>query len=169
MELAVGILGAVPFGASAASTISGDWEYMVSFDNALIRKHLGSASSLAIPDAIDGYSVVSFGNCFTGSTSLISITIPNSVTRIDSWAFHNCTSLTSIIIPDSVTTIGDLTFYNCTSLESITIPDSVTSIGRFTLCQCTSLTRADLGNSITDISQDMFSDLLITYKCKYSR
>ena len=59
------------------------------------------------------------------------ITVPNSVTSIGSYAFYNCESLTSITIPNSVTSIGSNVFYNCTSLSSITIPDSVTSIGSY--------------------------------------
>ncbi|MCM1506177.1 MAG: leucine-rich repeat domain-containing protein [Ruminococcus flavefaciens] len=35
------------------------------------------------------------------------------------WAFYNCTSLTSINIPDSVTKIGNEAFKNCTSLKEI--------------------------------------------------
>ena len=57
-----------------------------------------------------------------------SITIPSSVTSIDSCAFFNCTNLTSVKIPDSVISIGSCAFYNCTSLTKLEIPDSVTSI-----------------------------------------
>ena len=35
-----------------------------------------------------------------------SVTIPNSVTSIDEYAFGDCSSLTSITIPNSVTSIG---------------------------------------------------------------
>ena len=37
--------------------------------------------------------------------------IPNSVTRIDDYAFRGCTGLTSITIPNSVTSIGTYAFY----------------------------------------------------------
>ena len=60
-----------------------------------------------------------------------SITIPNGVTAIPSYAFHFCTGLTSVTIPDSVTSIGWGAFSGCTGLTSITIPDSVTSIGSY--------------------------------------
>ncbi len=60
-----------------------------------------------------------------------SITIPDSVTSIDSDAFYNCIGLTSVTISDSVTSIGSQAFRNCTGLTSVTIPDSVTSIGDY--------------------------------------
>ena len=71
---------------------------------------------------------------------MASITIPDSVTSIGAWGFHNCTSLTNITIPDSVTSIGDRAFYGCSSLASITIPDSVTSIGYWAFYGCNGLT-----------------------------
>ncbi len=46
--------------------------------------------------------------------------IPNSVTRIEGFAFHGCTGLTSITIPNSVTSIGWTAFYGCSGLTSIT-------------------------------------------------
>jgi len=71
----------------------------------------------------------------TGST----FTIPNTVTGIGDYAFHNCTKLTSVTIPNSVTSIGDGAFMGCTSLTSIIIPDSVTSIGEGAFRGCTKL------------------------------
>ena len=65
------------------------------------------------------------------------ITIPDSVTKIDSSAFYGCTGLTGITIPDSVTRINSEAFYGCTGLMSITIPDSVTCIGGSAFYGCT--------------------------------
>ncbi len=45
------------------------------------------------------------------------ITIPDSLTSINSFAFYGCRSLTSVTIPDSVSSIGAYVFYGCTKLE----------------------------------------------------
>ena len=45
--------------------------------------------------------------------------------------FIGCSSLTSITIPDSVTKIEDAAFRNCTSLENVTIGKNVTFIGGY--------------------------------------
>lgn len=66
---------------------------------------------------------------FSGCTNLTSITIPESVTSIGSYAFSECSSLKSIIIPKGVKKIEDGTFLGCTGLTSIIIPDGVTTIG----------------------------------------
>jgi hypothetical protein len=52
-----------------------------------------------------------FKNC-TGLT----ITIPNSVTKINEWAFKGCENPTIINIPDSVTSIGKFAFLDCRKL-----------------------------------------------------
>ena len=65
---------------------------------------------------------------FQGCKSLTSVTIPNSVTRIENGAFADCSSLTSVTIPNSVTEIGHWAFEVCTGLTSITIPNRVRSI-----------------------------------------
>ena len=48
-----------------------------------------------------------------------SITIPNSVTSIGSYAFYKCSSLTSLTIPDSVTSIGYGAFAGCYRLVEV--------------------------------------------------
>ena len=68
------------------------------------------------------------------------MTIPNSATRINSYAFYDCTRLKSITIPNSVTSIGERAFEGCTSLKSIIIPNSVKEIGDFAFGNCLSLT-----------------------------
>ena len=54
--------------------------------------------------------------------------IPNTVTAIGDYAFHNCYNLASITIPNSVAVIGYYAFYNCNRLTSVTIGNSVDTI-----------------------------------------
>jgi hypothetical protein len=60
---------------------------------------------------------------------LKSVTIPNTVTRIENDAFEYCTNLTSVIIPDSVNYIGSGAFYCCSKLSSISFPKLLKSVG----------------------------------------
>ena len=66
------------------------------------------------------------GNCIIekSSNSLLlgcnNSVIPEGVTSIGSYAFHECRKLTSITIPDSVTSIVAAAFYNCSKLTRVT-------------------------------------------------
>lgn len=53
------------------------------------------------------------------SGSPTSVTIADSVTRIEDHAFEKCDCLTSISISKSVTFIGSLAFYGCSSLKDV--------------------------------------------------
>ena len=78
-------------------------------------------------------------NAFQNCTGLTSVTIPNSVTVINSSVFESCISLTTITIPSGVTSIGNRAFYDCRSLTSITIPSGVTGIYNACFYGCSAL------------------------------
>ena len=109
--------------------------------------------SVSIPSGVTSIGVWAFDGCI----SLTEITIPESVTSIES-TFEGCTSLTEITIPNSVTSIGYYTFSDCTRLTKITIPDSVTSIGGYAFKGCTSLTEITIPNSVVDIGESAFEN-----------
>ena len=94
---------------------------------------------------------------FYGITSLISVSIPDSVTSIGQYTFAACTSLTRVTIPSSVTSIGSNAFSGCTSLTRVTIPSSVTNIGGSAFAACASLTRVTIGTGVTSIGSGAFA------------
>ena len=102
------------------------------------------------------YAVKAIGfAAFDGCSGLTgSLTIPTSVTLIDSWAFGNCSGFTgSLTIPNSVTTIDFNAFYGCSGFTgSLTIPNSVTSIGTSAFEDCSGFTGSlIIGSSVTTI------------------
>ena len=163
MGIAAFVMMAVLCVVSAGAEIYGDYKYFVLDDDTVkITDYTGSATELEIPAEIDGRAVTSIGDyAFEDSTSLTSVTIPDSVTIIGYCAFYDCASLTSVTIPDSVTVIGWGAFSGCTSLTSITIPDSVTIIGSVAFYGCTSLTSVTIPDSVTSIGEDAFYDTAI--------
>ena len=84
------------------------------------------------------------------------VEIPNTVTSLGNYAFHDFTKLKSIEIPNSVISIGSHSFYYCSSLTSVTIPNSVTSIDAYAFCDCNSLTSVTIPNSVTSIGNCAF-------------
>ena len=63
-------------------------------------------------------------------STLAAISLPNSVTHIDTAAFQGCKYLKELHLPASVTYIGEFAFSYCPSLKNISIPNSVTHIGK---------------------------------------
>ncbi len=94
---------------------------------------------------------------YTEEPGVTEVVVPDGVTEILFWAFHDCTSLTSITIPDSLTEIGFCAFEGCTLLTSIIIPNSVTKIGKETFKDCTSLTSITLPDGVKEIGGNAFS------------
>ncbi len=99
---------------------------------------------------------------FMNCTSLTSITIPKTVTKIDggymSGAFMGCSSLTSVTFArdSQLTTIGWYAFYGCSSLSNISIPETVTKIGDDAFYNCSSLSNISIPASVTKIGDDAF-------------
>ena len=122
-----------------------------------------------IPDKIGGMLVTSIGeDAFQDCTSLTSVAIPSSVTRIKSYAFSGCTSLTSVAIPSSVTRIESYAFSGCTSLTSVAIPSSVTRIESCAFHGCTSLTSVAIPSSVTRIGEGAFRGCSISLLVKFT-
>ena len=91
-------------------------------------------------------SSVSFGEnikeipSFCGCAGLTSISLPNSIEKIESQAFERCENLSSIQLSDKIKLIPWRAFYGCKSLKEITIPSSVTALGGSTFHLCNGLT-----------------------------
>ena len=117
-------------------------------------------SNVIIPSTFDGKPVTkikmhTFHN-YNVEVTLLSVTIPDSVTVIDEWAFYTCTSLKSVVMGSGVETIGDKAFYDCLNLTSIMLPNGITEIGGAAFEGCTGLTSIVLPDSVTRVGQRAF-------------
>lgn len=84
-----------------------------------------SISSINIPD-----SVTKIGECcFIGNTKLKEVTIGNGCRELPEAVFYGCSALTSVVLNDGLEKISNRAFANCKSLESISIPGTVVQIG----------------------------------------
>lgn len=63
-----------------------------------------------------------FEEAFWGKGCIETVSIPDTVTRIDRGVFQGCHNLKSVYIPDSVTLIEEIAFACCDSLESVSLP-----------------------------------------------
>ena len=128
----------------------------------------GFKGELIIPDGITSIE----GGAFLGCSKLEAISIPESVTTIESHAFENSglksvvipgsvetieycafanSGLKSVVIPGSVKTIEESVFSCCTELKKVIIKDGVETIGRLAFEFCTGLTDITIPSSVTEI------------------
>ena len=85
----------------------------------------------------------------------MSVTIPDSVRKIESMAFEGCESLKECRIPDGVSEISWKTFNCCFNLENIYIPDSVSTIKMEAFDECSKLTvHASEGSAAEKYARD---------------
>ena len=122
------------------------------------------------------FTVTSIGEyAFCDCRGVTSVTIPESITRIDGSAFSNCDGITSVtinsdsitsktyttssnigtifgsqvteyVIGDSIKNIGEYAFSAC-NITSITIPVNVTEIGNYAFSNCNYLTSVNINSN----------------------
>lgn len=96
---------------------------------------------------------------FSGkSSSLTSVTIPESVVAIGSYAFYNCSNITYIRIPNSVKHIKYYAFYNCSQLAFVDLSEGLTTIGEEAFNNCDALTHITIPSTVTSIGNGAFYD-----------
>jgi uncharacterized repeat protein (TIGR02543 family) len=81
-------------------------------------------TSVTIPNTVTGIGSFAFRQ-----SSLTSLAIPNSVTSIDIYAFAFSTQITSLTFGSGLTFIGNAAFADARLVTSLTIPDGVSTIG----------------------------------------
>lgn len=90
-----------------------------------VTGYSGNQTELTLPSQIDGLEIVAIGESAFAGSNVFKLTIPNTVTTIDWFAFSGCKDLIEITIPSSVTLIGYGAFDGCSSdLVIICSPNS---------------------------------------------
>lgn len=164
--MVVSAIFAVPFTAYAKDAqvsqppaVCGDFEYTVLSDGtAQITGYIGYKKEVIIPSVVDGYIVTSIGTrafsyepwpaptavgiAQTGVSRFVKITevtIPDTVTSIEHYAFLYCENLVGVIIPDSVKSIEFMAFAYCDSLSYLVVGSSLQNIGTNAFASCENL------------------------------
>lgn len=164
---------------------SGDFKYRL-FENkkAFITEYKGDASSVTIPNVIDGHEVIGvtcrfnkseflpnislkavtveegiqyIGEaCFEDCTMLKNISLPHSLLCIDNGAFHGCKAMTEINLPQNLNCIDDSAFFECGGLKQVTIPDSVEYLGSYAFFGCSELESVKLSANVNRLYGSTF-------------
>ena len=122
---------------------------------------LAGRGSLTVPEKVKyagvEYTITGAGYYAFKTPRLVSVTLPDTVRTISSWAFGGCTDLESVVIPDSVTEIPHYTFVGCTSLRSVDMGNNVTGVDRGAFTNCPSLADVRFSESLVTLSKEAFS------------
>lgn len=136
------------------------YTFYLSSGSAIISGYIGNETSLKIPSVLTAgsafYNVYGIGSsAFSNNVSILSVSVPGTITSIGDYSFQGCISLNSVTINEGVTSIGYRTFQNCTSLKSIVIPSTINSISMYAFDNCISLEAAQIKTNFT--GSNMFS------------
>lgn len=143
-------------------------------------------TEIIIPATHNGYNVTRIGS-FAHCDSLTNITIPDSITNIDSYAFEDCPNLkyneydnalylgnennpyivlvkaksqqiSECAIHDNTKIIYYSAFSGCSSLTNISIPNGVTCIGRDAFSDCSGLKNIVIPDGVTSVDYTAFKN-----------
>lgn len=102
--------------------------------------------------SIEGYAFV--------NSRLKNIKMFNSVISIGEHAFANCWKLENVIMSNNITSLGEGAFCQSGSLKSVTIPNNITTIERNTFLECESLTSITISNTVKSVGNYAFDKCL---------
>lgn len=131
-------------------------------------------TSVKFSNSVTNISYCAFGNC----TALKTVTLPTKLKTIGTSAFQN-SGVTSVTLPNTVTKVDDFAFFGSklatlkigtglktigssafayTPIKSLTIPGNVKTISGSAFTECKKLTTLTLKNGITTINSAAFSE-----------
>lgn len=101
-------------------TAQGVFVYGTEQGMAEILSYRGKDTEVVVPAFIEGCAVTHIGKkAFLGNKLLRAISLPETVERIDDWAFACCGKLSKVILPYHHMEIGQGIFKDCFCLEQI--------------------------------------------------
>ncbi len=101
------------------------------------------------------------------NTDIVSVTMPDTIKKIEYWAFYNCASLKTVRFSHCLEFIDSEVFFGCSSLKEIDLGESLQSIGAGAFKNCTALTSVTLPNTVTAIDENAFSGCNSLVSVKY--
>lgn len=114
----------------------------------------GLSGAITVPNTVTSIEEYAFCGC----NKITSITLPSSITEFENNTFTYCSSLESINIPEGLTKIGKAVFGSCSSLEEITLPSTLQTMGEYCFSYCSSLKNIEIPASVQALEKGIFLD-----------
>ncbi len=122
-----------------------------------ISQFTGSNSNLKIPSEYKGKKVTEVGRSSFKMKNITSVTIPETVTKIDNYAFAFSRELEKAVIPDSVKEIGTNAFAGCIKLKEVTLPKKLEKLGAFAF-DATAIEKITIPKKVKKIEDYTFAE-----------
>lgn len=143
----------------ASITIDEGNEYYHVAGNCLIGSVSGvlinGTNDSVIPN--DGSVKVIGAEAFKDLSSLASVSVPDSVTKIERDAFRGCEKLATLTLGKSLNSIGENAFYGCELIAKVDLPDALERVESGAFDECVALATVTAGNNITFLSRVAFN------------
>lgn len=91
------------------------------------------------------------------SQELVNVHLPQSVSRIEEYAFNRCRKIESIHFPQSLESIGNNAFSECKALKKVVMNDNLRSLGESVFSSCDSLEDIYFSNRLRTIDRYAFN------------
>ena len=92
---------------------------------------------------------------FQGATNLKKVSVPDTVTSIESYAFQS-TGLAIFQLKDNITNLGEYVFANCGNLEEVNWNNTLSEIPKSTFSECISLKKFNMTNVVKVVAENAF-------------
>jgi hypothetical protein len=135
-----------------------DFQYMENEEGGMtITQYIGTDENVIIPMKIKEKTVTQIGGmAFSHNDTIVSVEIPDSVTRIKYSAFEGCHFLATVSLPHGLESIDDGAFRDCFRLSTVTLPDTLINVGGGSFANCTLLKNINIPKSVIKIYDEAF-------------
>ena len=99
---------------------------------------------------------------FTGSTSLLSVSLGKNVQTIGNEAFKDCQKLATTNFSEGLVSVGNNAFCSCRELQAALLPSTVNSIGEGAFHYCSNMKQVNIPEGVTLIQNVTFNNCGIT-------
>lgn len=117
----------------------------------------GNLKEINIPNSVEKIEEFAFYDCSKLEKVTFGTIEGSKLEEIGESAFNLCSKLREVILPDSVKIIGESAFFSCKKLSKLRIPDGLESIEEYAFYECSSLREVDLGSSLTTLGKSAFA------------
>ena len=130
-------------GAKKAVVIAGDYSSMTTVE---------IPASVTI-DGVD-YSVKAIDEeVFSDNKNLQTISLPDGLEEIGSYAFMSASYLNEFAIPSHLKHIGDYAFFNCNRIYNVILPEGLETLGGNVFAYCYGLQKLELPSTLSSVGQ----------------